>query len=397
MQGRRPQSWLIIVAIIFLAANLRPAITGVGPLISAITRGTGLTPGVAGLVTTLPLISFGVVSPLAPKLARKLGIERTLFLSLAVLLAGTLIRAIGTAPWLLAGMLLAGAGIAVGNVLMPSLVKRDFPERIGLMTGLYTTVMNVFAGLASGLSVPLSHHWGLGWQGSLAAWGALGVLGLIVWLPHLSQRHLPSAARAGGFWRSPLAWEMTLFMGLQSFLFYVNVAWLPTLLHDRGLSLNLAGWLVSLMQIISLPGTFVVPILAGRQRQQVSLVLAVALAFFVGYLGLLVTTNEAATIICLVLVGFGAGASISLALALFSLRTRHHEHAGQISGMAQSVGYLLAGLGPLTVGYLHTATQSWTGPLLLLLVVVVLMAVSGVGAGRDRFVDAPGESSAEAL
>jgi CP family cyanate transporter-like MFS transporter len=265
------------------------------------------------------------------------------------------------------------------------------------MTGLYTTIMNVFAGLASGLSVPLSHHFGLGWQGSLAACGVLGVLGLIVWIPHLRERHLPSASNRGGFWRSPLAWEMTLFMGLQSFLFYVNVAWLPTLLHDRGLSLNLAGWLVSLMQIISLPGTFLVPIWAGRQRQQISLVLAVALAFFMGYLGLLVTTNEAVTIICLVLVGFGAGASISLALALFSLRTRHHEHAGQISGMAQSVGYLLAALGPLTVGYLYTATHSWTWPILLLLAVVVIMAASGVGAGRDRFVDAPSESPAEAL
>ncbi|NMP24521.1 CynX/NimT family MFS transporter [Sulfobacillus harzensis] len=376
-----------MVSILIMAANLRPTITGVGPLIAEISRGTGLSPGLAGMVTTLPLIAFGLISPIAPRAARRLGLERTLYIGLIILLAGTLCRSLGTAAALLAGMFLVGAGVAIGNVLLPSLVKRDFPQRIGLMTGVYTTVMNIFAGLGSGISVPLAHGLGLGWRGALLTWAILTVVALLLWLPHLRQRHLPDATQMGGMWRSPVAWQITFFMGLQSLLFYVNVAWLPTLLHDRGLSLSLSGWLVSLMQIVSLPGTFLVPIMAGRQRRQQNLVAAISALFFVGYLGLLITQGIVLSIIWVIFIGFGAGASISLALAFFSLRTHTHHQAGQISGMAQSIGYLLAAAGPFTVGLLHSASGAWTMPLMLLLVVVLLMAGFGLGAGRDVYIN----------
>lgn len=376
-----------------MAANLRPTITGVGPLIGLISRGTGLSAGVAGIVTTLPLIAFGLLSPFAPRAARRFGLERTLYAGLIILLGGTLLRSSGTAWALLVGMFLVGSGVAIGNVLLPSLVKRDFPTRIGLMTGIYTTVMNIFAGLASGISVPLSHIVGFGWRGSLTAWAILTLVALLLWLPHLRQHHIPESSTVGRMWRSPIAWQVTLFMGLQSFLFYVNVSWLPTLLHDRGMSLTLSGWLVSLMQIVSLPGTFLMPIWAGRQRRQQNLVIVIALLFFVGYLGLLVTHGNLVSILWVIFIGFGAGASISLALAFFSLRTHNHHQAGQISGMAQSVGYLLAAVGPLTVGLLHSASASWTVPLIMLLVVVVLMALSGLGAGRDVYIE--GDENAE--
>lgn len=376
-----------MTSIVLTAANLRPTITGVGPLISAIIRGTGLSPGIAGILTTLPLIAFGVVSPLAPRWARHLGLERTLYVGLVVLLAGTLMRSLGPGQTLLAGMFLVGAGIAIANVLLPSLVKRDFPDKIGLMTGVYTTVMNIFAGLSSGISVPLARNLGLGWRGSLMVWSAVTLVALVVWLPHLRQHHVPDRTRISRPWRSPVAWQVTLFMGLQSFLFYVNVAWIPTLLHDRGLSLALAGWLVSLMQIVSLPSTFLMPIWAGRRRRQQHLVLAVSALFFVGYLGLLTTRGEFWSIIWVIFIGFGAGASISLALAFFSLRTRTHHQAGQISGMAQSIGYLVAAVGPFTVGLLHSATGSWTAPLVMVIMVVLAMAVFGLGAGRDVYID----------
>ncbi len=380
-----------------MAANLWPTITGVGPLVASIAHGTGLSSSLAGLLTTLPLIAFGLISPMAPRWARRLGIERTLYIGLAILLVGTLLRSWGPAAPLLAGMFLVGSGAAIGNVLLPSLVKRDFPTKIGLMTGMYTTTMNVFAGLASGLSVPLARNLGLGWRGALASWSVVTVIAMLVWIPHLRQRHVPDTTARGGLWRSPVAWQITLFMGLQSLLFYVNVAWLPTLLHDRGFSLAFSGWMVSLMQIVSLPGTFIMPILAGRQRSQHSLVLAISLLFFIGYLGLLATQSAALSIVWVILIGFGAGASISLALAFFSLRTRHHEQAGQISGMAQSIGYFLAALGPITVGLLHSATDAWAWPLILLLVVVVLMAVFGLGAARDVYIEeTPSPGTADA-
>lgn len=377
---------LIIVAVILLAANLRPSITGVGPVISAIEHGTGLSGEIAGLLTTLPLLAFGVISPLAPRLATTLGIERTLFIGLSVLLAGTVLRAVGPAWVLLCGMFLVGSGAAVGNVLLPSLVKRDFPQRIGLMTGIYTATMNVFAGLASGLSVPLSEDMPWGWRGSLASWGILAALAVIVWLPLIRQHHTPDLAPTGSVLRSFVAWQVTLFMGLQSFLFYVNVAWLPTLLHDRGMTLTQGGWMVSLMQLVSLPATFIMPIVASRSPRQRHLVLIVGLLFFVGYLGLLTAKSPALAVIGVICIGFGAGASISLALAFFSLRTRTHQQAGKVSGMAQSIGYVLAALGPVTVGILHSVTGSWAIPLILLLAVVVVMSAFGMGAGRDVFI-----------
>ncbi|PSR21347.1 MAG: MFS transporter [Sulfobacillus acidophilus] len=378
---------LLIIAIILTAANLRPTITGVGPLIAAIAHGTGLPIALSGMVTTLPLVAFGLISPIAPKIAQRVGIERSLLFGLAIMALGTLLRSQGSAAALLCGMALLGSGVAIANVLLPSLVKRDFPTQIGVMTGTYVTVMNVFAGLGSGLSVPLAHvaHWG--WRGSLLIWLVLILLGLAAWAFLLTPHARSSGLTERGFWRSSIAWQITLFMGFQSLLFYVSIAWLPTLLHDRGLSLALSGWLVFLMQMVSLPATFVMPIWATRRRTQHHLVLAVAASFVLGYMGLLLTRGEVWSIISLMLVGLGAGASISLALAFFSLRTHHHQNAGQISGMAQSVGYLLAAVGPITVGYLYAATGTWSDPLLLLVVVSILMTLAGLGAARDVFID----------
>jgi CP family cyanate transporter-like MFS transporter len=378
---------LLIIAIILTAANLRPTITGVGPLITAIARGTGLPIALSGLVTTLPLVAFGLISPIAPQLAQRVGIERSLFAGLGIMALGTLLRSQGSAAALLFGMALIGSGVAIANVLLPSLVKRDFPTQIGVMTGTYVTIMNVFAGLGSGLSVPFARMDHLGWRGSLLIWAVLILLGLGVWALLLGPQKHSDEKSGRGFWRSSTAWQITLFMGFQSLLFYVSIAWLPTLLHDRGLSLALSGWLVFLMQMISLPATFVMPIWATRRRTQHHLVGAVSACFVLGYAGLLLTRGEAWSIIWLMMVGLGSGASISLALAFFSLRTHHHQNAGQISGMAQSVGYLLAAAGPITVGYLYAATGAWSDPLLLLLLVSILMALAGFGAARDIFID----------
>ncbi len=377
----------LILAVVLMAANLRPTITGVGPLISDIVQGTGISGTLAGLVTTIPLMAFGLISPLAPRWARRFGLERTLITGLGILLAGTLLRSWG-GPWtLLSGMFLVGAGAAIGNVLLPSLIKRDFSRHIGIMTGIYTTTMNVFAGIASGISVPLARQMHLGWRGSLESWAVLSLVALVVWLPLARHHHTPDEERPSLLMHSLIAWQITLFMGLQSFLFYVNVAWLPTLLHDRGMSLTMAGWLVSLMQIVSLPATFIVPILAGRQARQQHLVLWISALFLIGYAGLLTTRGTIVSVIWVIFVGFGAGASISLALLFFSLRARTHQLAGNISGMAQSIGYVLAACGPISVGLFHSWTGSWALPLSVMLLVVVLMAVFGLGAGRDVFVE----------
>lgn len=382
-------SWkqsLLILGILLVAVNLRPSITGIGPLIGTIAQHTGLTPAVSGILTTLPLIAFGLISPLSPRLVRRFGLETALFLGLLCLTLGTLIRATGSIAALLFGMFLVGSGVALGNVLLPSLVKRDFPRHIGLMTGLYSTMMSSCAALASGISVPMALRWGLGWRGSLAIWAVLGTLAMLLWIPQLRRHQRVPIAIKISLWRSRLAWQVTLFMGLQSLIFYVNVAWLPNLLHDRGMSLASAGWMLSWMQFISLPGSFIMPILAGKRPHQRHLVVAISLLFMLGYAGLLTQGLHLAWV-WVGLVGLAGGASLSLALVFFSLRTKTPEEATELSGMAQSVGYLLAAVGPVSIGLLHHATHSWTAPLIMLLVVAILVGWTGLFAGRQAFVE----------
>ena len=379
---------LLFLGIILIAANLRPTITGVGPLVGDITHSTGLSNTLAGLLTTLPLLAFTVFSPIAPIIARRIGMERALFLSLAGLVVGTLLRVVGGIAGLFLGMFLVGACVAMGNVLLPALVKRDYPTQIGLMTGVYTTAMSVFAALSSGISVPLANVHGFGWRGSFASWAVLSIVGMLVWLPQLRSRHVPVRTLRRGLWKSILAWQVTMFMGLQSFTFYVSVAWLPQLLQDRGMSTIGSGWMLSWMQFVSLPASFLVPLVAGKRRSQRGLVAATILAFLIGYAGLLWVPHSL-TLLWVTLIGIAGGASISLALAFFGLRSRSSDVASNLSGMAQSIGYLLAAAGPIFIGYLHDVTNAWNAPLIVLLIVSFLMLLSGLGAGKDAYVDAP--------
>ncbi|MGN6359551.1 MAG: CynX/NimT family MFS transporter [Thermomicrobiales bacterium] len=376
--------------IILIALNLRSAITGVGPLIGTIRADTGISNTVAGLLTSLPLLAFGFGSTLMPLLARRLGIEWTLFGSLVVLIAGILLRSAPSIVALFVGTAVLGLAITVGNVLLPSLIKRDFPGHIGLMTGAYTCSMGVLAAVASGVSVPLSRLAWLGWRGALGCWAVLVLVAVVAWLPQLrSQRPsaapLPPREAHSRLWRSPLAWQVTLFMGLQSFLFYVIIAWLPTIVRERGVSASQAGWLLFLMQIVSLPASLVVPMLAGRLPDQRGYTAAAVLFTAAGLAGILLA-GTVALLLWVALLGLGLGASISLALMFMGLRTRDAHQAAELSGMAQSIGYLLAATGPIFVGFLHDLTHSWTLPLALLCLVACALLVAGLGASRAAHV-----------
>jgi CP family cyanate transporter-like MFS transporter len=376
--------------IILIALNLRSAITGVGPLIGTIRADTGISNTVAGLLTSLPLLAFGFGSTLMPLLARRLGIEWTLFGSLVVLIAGILLRSAPSIVALFVGTAVLGLAITVGNVLLPSLIKRDFPGHIGLMTGAYTCSMGVLAAVASGVSVPLSRLAWLGWRGALGCWAILVLVAVVAWLPQLrSQRPsaapLPPREAHSRLWRSPLAWQVTLFMGLQSFLFYVIIAWLPTIVRERGVSASQAGWLLFLMQIVSLPASLVVPMLAGRLPDQRGYTAAAVLFTAAGLAGILLA-GTVALLLWVALLGLGLGASISLALMFMGLRTRDAHQAAELSGMAQSIGYLLAATGPIFVGFLHDLTHSWTLPLALLCLVACALLVAGLGASRAAHV-----------
>jgi MFS transporter, CP family, cyanate transporter len=382
----RVRTLLLILGVVLVASNLRASITAVGPLIGQIVTETGISNTLAGMLTALPLLSFAALSLLAPKIARHLGMEYTLFASLFVLTAGIFIRWFPSVVALFIGTGVLGLAIAMGNVLLPSLIKREFPQRIGLLTGGYSVAMNGWAAIASGVSVPLAKGLNLGWRNALLCWSILSICAIVAWLPQLRVRHQDAKSAGSSHYfllRSSLAWQVTLFMGLQSTGFYATVAWIPAILHDRGISVTAAGWMLSLMQFVSLPVTFIVPVLAGRMTNQRGIVIAISVLFLGGYACLLIGGTMLVTL-AIILIGLGQGASISLALTFFGLRTSNARQAAELSGMAQSLGYLLAAVGPVLFGFLHDRTHSWTGTIMALIVASVLQLIVGLGAGRNE-------------
>ena len=381
----------IIIGIVLISLTMRSPLTSVGPLVASIRESLGLSNAGVGLLTALPMLAFAILSPFAPILARRFGIERTLLYALVLLMGGIAIRSMTATSSLFAGTALLGLAIAACNVLIPSVIKRDFSRQVGLMTGVYSVSMNLCGAIASGVSVPLARDLGFGWNGALGIWGALALLAALFWLPQARAGHKSFGTTTGGasahrsLWRSPLAWMITVFMGVQSLFFYVLIAWLPEIMTSRGLSEDSAGWMLSLFQIAALPVSFIVPIVAGRMKNQRSLVIIMTILLFVSLGGLYFGGN---TFISLwtVLLGIGGGFAFSLAMIFLSLRTKDAHDASSLSGMSQSVGYLLAATGPILFGSLHDITASWTLPLLLLLVVSALLFISGLGASKNRTV-----------
>ncbi|HET7478601.1 MAG TPA: MFS transporter [Rubrobacteraceae bacterium] len=384
------RSALLVVGVVLLAANLRPAIIAVASLIGEIRPDAGLSNGTAGLLTTLPLLAFGLLSPVAPRLARRFGMERVLFAGLVVLAAGILLRSQGTVAALFLGTATLGAAIAVGNVLLPAVIKRSFPDRVGLMTSVYVTALAVSAALAAGVSLPISDQLGAGWKTALAVWAIPAFVAAAVWLTQLGRGRQVDGpdgtsgapGKVSGLWRSALAWQVTLFMGLQSLAYYAALAWLPEILRDGGMGAAGAGWMLALAQTVGIAAMFLAPVLAGRTPSQRGVVVASVALSGAGVLGLLVGGIGLAPV-WVALLGLGQGACFSLALTFFALRSADPAHAAALSGMAQSVGYLLAAAGPFLFGILRDATHAWTVPLMLLLTIVVCLLITGLGAARD--------------
>ncbi|MCL6604386.1 MAG: MFS transporter [Paenibacillus sp.] len=380
---------LLVLGIVFIAAALRAPFTSVGTLIEMIKDDLGLSNTLAGAITTLPLLAFAVVSPLAPKLARRFGIANVLLISMLLLSVSILVRSASSAILLFSGTAMLGISIAVCNVLLPGLIKGKFPHKIGLMTGVYTVSMNLFAALAAGISVPLASHAGFGWRGTLAMWFVLAALATVLWIPQMRILGIPSRSQKSvisrSIWRSPIAWQVSLFMGLQSLLYYVLIAWFSIIMGERGMSSSHAGWILSLMQLAQLPFTFFVPLFAGRLKNQRSLVLITFILYTIGISGVwLGSTSWMA--VWAISIGIAGGFAFGLVMMFFSLRTKTTQEASELSGMAQSVGYLLAASGPALFGWLHDLTHSWTLPLLLLLGASCVLLIVGLGAGKDRYV-----------
>ncbi|WP_417738714.1 CynX/NimT family MFS transporter [Rosistilla oblonga] len=382
---------LLLVGILLVAVNLRPALASVGPLVEEIRQSTSLSSSQLGLLTTLPLIAFGVISTLTPLFTRRLGIGGTLLGALALLAFGIAIRYVAWLPALYFGTLCLGIAIAFGNVLLPSITKRNFAANSGFVTSLYSSGMALGASMAAGLSIPLANGLGLGWRGALGIWAIPAAIAFVAWLPQVRRltRSEPNRSFAkamkdlGG---SRLAWQVAFFMGLQSLTYYAVLAWLPAILISRGYDASFSGWMLSLSQGMGIVGSLIIPTIAGRKPDQRGIIWFLASVEAVGLVGL-IASPAGWIAIWVSLIGLVLGGSFGLALLFIVLRTRHPETATELSGMAQSIGYLIAGTGPLLFGSLFDLTGAWTCSILFLMAVAVLKLAMGLGAAAARTVD----------
>jgi CP family cyanate transporter-like MFS transporter len=364
-------------------------VASVPPLIDDIRNSAHLSGTAAGALTTLPVVCMAAGATLVPRLARRLGHELPLVIVGLTMAAGILVRLAPSVVALYAGTVIAGVGIALGNVLVPSLVKRDFHDRVGLMTGVYTMAISASAGVAAGLTVPIEDAIGHGWRPALAVWALPAVVAAAIWVPFarhpasVADRRAPAPELPESLMRDPLAWQVTLFMGLQSLTFYGLLSWMPSILRDAGISKGASGGYLSVFTLLGIPVCLLVPMVAARLRDQRWLVTAAVVFVAAGIAGLIAAPASGA-LAWTVLTGISQSVNLALAFLFFGFRSRDQGQAAQLSSMAQGVGYGMAAVGPVIMGGLHQATGSWTGPLVFLLVLLVPELVFGLGAGRDR-------------
>ncbi len=386
LSPRGKQGALLIAGILMIATTLRVTFTGAAPLLETIRSDYGLSTAQTGLLTTLPLLAFALVSPLAAGIARRFGMERSLFAAMLLICAGIALRSLPSAALLFAGTAIIGCGIALGNVLLPGLIKRDFSQHVARLTGAYSLTMGAAAALGSALVVPLALH-GFGWRSALLMLMLFPLLAFLIWLPQWRTTRSAnlSSSRAlheRGIWRSPLAWQVTLFLGLNSLIYYVIIGWLPTILISHGYSEAQAGSLHGLLQLATAAPGLAIPLILHRFNVQRWIAALVSLLCALGAAGLWFVLGQA--IIWTLLFGFGSGATMILGLTFIGLRASSAHQAAALSGMAQSVGYLLAACGPPVMGKLHDASGSWYLPLSGVTVLAIIMAIFGLYAGRDR-------------
>ena len=389
---------VLATGLLVIALNLRIGVASVGPVLSDIRAGLGLSPTVASLLTTIPVFAFGAFAFLTPGLTRRLGMHRLLGLTMFALAAGVVLRLEPGLTSLFAGTVVIGASIAVANVVMPAAIKRDFTHRAGLMMGLYSTALFLGAALASGLTVPMLAVGGT-WRPTLALWAIPAVLAFAIWLPQF--------VRAPGRTRVPhqvadapceageppfravltdrVALAVTTLMGVQSMSYYATLTWIPALLKDHGMPAPEAGWLLSYSAFPGIVASLVAPVLAKRIRPTWLPIAASAVLAGVAYLGLAMSPVSGAYA-WMTLLGLGQGTSLSLSLSYIVWRSPDAHHTGHVSTMAQGFGYLLAGLGPIGLGAVYAATGGWTVPLAALGGLLVVQVATGVAASRERHV-----------
>ncbi|WP_037035740.1 MFS transporter [Rahnella sp. WP5] len=382
---------LTFIGILLIASNLRAPITALGPVIHQIAASFNLSGTYTGLLDALPLLIFGLASPFAPVLTRRIGLESSLLAALVLITVGCLVRSSLGVVGLWTGTFIIGLGIAVANVLVVPLIKRDYPVHAARCIGFYAATMALTAALSSGMASPLSALSSATWRVSMGIWVIPAVFALIVWIKvcarmgnEVGSTKKPVIQGTSSVWKSGVAWQVSMFMALQTMAFYTLIDWYPSMANTHGVSSSVAGFHLFIYQAVAVLANLSTAVFIARLRDQRLLGLICSLFITSGVAGLLLM--PAVSVLWLILAGIGAGMSMVTCLTLFGLRAREHHQAGQLSGKAQCIGYLIGALGPCLAGILHGYTHTWNSTLLCLLLVSFAQAYFAWQAGRNRLV-----------
>lgn len=426
---------MLMAAILLISCCLRAPITGVGPMIGIIRDDLNLANSAAGMLTTIPLLAFAVVSLFVGKLSSRFPAGQVMFWGLIASGIGILLRSYLGMAGLFAGTVVIGVGIAVGNVLIPAFIKAYFPGKTGMMTGVYTSLMAICSGIAGAVSIPMFSLWG--WKNALAVWILLLAAAILVWIPSRScvlegknPERLPSESNAAGntlskelqkesavkqqgteqslgaqvqagiaqsaegaagsslltLARDSMTWWVSAYMGVQSLTFYCFVAWFATIVQSRGFDAQTAGYFNSAYMLIGIPGSLILPMISDRCKNQSVLAVSLGILYMGGMTAMILAKNTPMLIGSMLCCGFCAGASLSFAMLLFVMHTSNAADASALSGLAQSIGYTLAAAGPVCMGKLYDMTGGWTVPLITVLVMVGVLTVAGLFSGRKGII-----------
>lgn len=374
-----------------IAANLRAPIVVVGPVTPEIITSLHLSLFSIGMITTIPLLCFAFGSALMPKLATKTGLELALVISVIVSGIGIFIRSSGSPFLLFTGSVIMGIGITIANVLIPPFIKKYFPDRIGLLTAFYLAFINISSALAVGYSTQLGMIGKMGWRSSLGIWGVLSIIAIPIWiLIHLLRRPSEITNKTikstGTIWKSGLAWQISIFMGMQSVLYYVFAAWLPTILQDWGMEASKAGWILFYVQMSQVPALFVGSLLATKPAFQKGIVVVGSIMMLTGIL-LIMFWKTTFIVLAGILSGVSVGLIFSLATVFFGIRASSVEVSVKLSAMAQGIGYFIAGCFPPLFGFVYELFNSWVISMSMLILIPIIMFLAGRAAVKDRMIE----------
>lgn len=399
---KRPGLVFVILSVMFVGVNLRPAITSVGFVLPEIRSDLALGAAAAGMLTTVPLLAFVFFSMQAPGWGRRFGLARLIFASLLLLAVGFAVRMIPHAAAMFVGMAVIGLAITIGNVLLPAYIKARYPDRAGPLMGAYTVSLSLGPALAAAGTLPIARATG-SWQLALLSWAILLLVAVPMWLPHLRRVRRPvlksaphRAAALRSLWANPLAWSVTIYFAVMSVLFYSINSWLPSILADRGSTLELGSTILSVVNFTAIPFTLVVSLLANRTYSQVWATVTGSVGFGIGLFGIIYAPTDTWLIWALIF-GAGLGCSTGVAFSLAVLRTRTPAGTAALGGMSQTAAYTFSSLGPVGAGALRDLTGTWDVVIWVFLTIIFIQAVAGVHAGRHRFVDEPAPEPAGGL